>query len=124
MWAGRRQHLLTNVHARHPHHYPVQDHRTSSNNDYENNMFTQSTTRITNALYNGLQFPEEWLHIYNRIMSFNGHTPVLIPTDILDASRRKYFQANTTHNFQSPPPPPPNPPYSNDFPPPPPLSFA
>ena len=104
MWAGRRQHHLTNLHARHPHHFPDPDHRTPSSNDYENNMFTQSTTRITDALYHGLQYPEEWIYIYNRIMRSNAHTPVQIPTDILDASRRKYFQANTTHNLQSPPP--------------------
>ena len=53
---------------------------------------------ICDALYNGLQFPESWIHIYNSIMIYNGYTqsPVNVPVDIINESHTKYFNMNPT----------------------------
>ena len=106
IWAGPRHTNSSGHSARHPrlpHSHPHQDIRTHSANDIDYNMFTLSSTRITDALYYGLQSPELWIRIYNRILLFNGHSPILIPADIKDDSRCKYYQLNPTHCLRLPP---------------------
>ena len=87
------------------------NHSRPYDSDHEIKLFSYTSLRLTESLYNGLEFPDSFTDIFNQILIDNGHNGVNVPHNVKELSRKKFLHSNTryvsqqNHSLHQMPPP-------------------
>ena len=86
------------------------NHSRHYDSDHEMKLFSYTSIRLTESLYNGLEYPDVFTDMFNQILYDNGHKVVNVPHNVKVSSRNKFLHSNTryvnpqNHSLQQMPP--------------------
>ena len=67
------------------------DSQQQSNTQYSR-AYPEYFSKLCEALYQGLEYPEKFIFIFNHTLTHNGYQDIKVPQNVIDTSRELYFQ--------------------------------